>query len=244
MRIFGIHAVGAVLANPQRPISRLLLTDNARHRLAARLAARGVEPEPTAPRDLDRLLGGETVHQGALVETGELPTPDLAGLVRDAGASGPAPLLVVLDQVTDPHNVGAVLRSAAVFGVAGLVLTWRNSPPSAGVLAKVASGGLEHVPVVRVGNLARALAELGELGVTRIGLDGEAEAALEDVAVAGPVALVLGAEEKGLRRLTRDCCDRICRISTFGAIQSLNVSNAAAIAMHTVRLVARRAGTT
>ncbi len=238
--IYGVHAVEAVIRNPKRSLHRVLLTDNALHRMREAVAMRGIEPLSVSPRDLDRELGGDAVHQGALVETEPLEDPDLGDLVV-ATERGPA-LLIVLDQVTDPHNVGAILRSAAAFGVAGLVMTSRHSPPLAGALAKVASGGLELVPVVCVTNLARALAELGELGVQRIALDGDASEALENCLALGsgdPLALVLGAEEKGLRRLTQDLCDRTCRLHTPGTLHSLNVSNAAAIAMHTVRVLSK-----
>jgi 23S rRNA (guanosine2251-2'-O)-methyltransferase len=226
--IFGIHAVEAALTNPRRTISKLYLTENAARRLQPALAARQLAPTQVLPRDLDRRLGADTVHQGALIETEPLPEPTIEE-VAQAGAGRP---IIVLDQVTDPHNVGAILRSAAVFGAAGLVMTRRHSPPLAGALAKSASGALEHVPVALVQNLARSLAELKEQHVTLIGLDGEASDTLEALAWPQHVALVLGAEGKGLRQLTRDSCDRLCRISTDGPIASINVSNAAAIALH------------
>jgi 23S rRNA (guanosine2251-2'-O)-methyltransferase len=230
VRLFGVHAVEAALANESRSINRLLMTENAEHKLSALVAKRGVAPERVSPRDLDRLLGPETVHQGVMLETQLLEEPVLADLAEiAAGGGGP---LIVLDQVTDPHNVGAVLRSAAVFGAAGVVMHRRHSPPLNGTLAKSASGALELVPVVMAGNLARALAELREAGFTILGLDGEAETLLEDEPLTGPVALVLGAEGKGLRQLTRDTSDRLVKIATGGILDSLNVSNAAAIALH------------
>jgi len=232
VHIFGIHAVEAALGNPRRTVRRLSLTDNAEHRLHAALTARQgaaqVAHERVLPKDLDRRLGADTVHQGALAEVEPLPEPTLAELT--AGAAG-RPLLI-LDHVTDPHNVGAVLRSAAVFGAAGLVMTRRHSPPLDGTLAKSASGALEHVPVALVQNLARALAELKDMGVTVIGLDGGATERLEEAALPGQLALVLGAEGKGLRQLTRESCDRLVRIATESTFASLNVSNAAAIALH------------
>ncbi|MDX2203178.1 MAG: 23S rRNA (guanosine(2251)-2'-O)-methyltransferase RlmB [Hyphomicrobiaceae bacterium] len=235
--LYGIHPVEAALRNPGRSIRRLLLTDNAQRRLQPALEARGATAEAAAPKDLDRLLGPDTVHQGAMLETGPLEEPDLEALAEGADAR---PLLV-LDQVTDPHNVGAILRSAAVFGAAGLVMTRRHSPPLDGTLAKSASGALELVPVSLVGNLARAIAELKELGFLVVGLDGEAEAAIEEVDWAQRVALVLGAEGKGLRQLTRESCDQLCRIAADGPLASLNVSNAAAVALHFASF-RRRAG--
>jgi 23S rRNA (guanosine2251-2'-O)-methyltransferase len=226
--IFGIHAVEAALGNPRRGIRGVYLTDNAEHRLRAALAARQMPHERVLPRDLDRRLGAGTVHQGALAEAEPLEEPTLEALA--AGAAG-RPLLL-LDHVTDPHNVGAVLRSAAVFGAGGLVMTRRHSPPLDGALAKSASGALEHGPVALVQNLARAMAELKEAGFTVLGLDSGATDLLEQTAWPGNVVLGLGAEGKGLRQLTRESCDRLVRIATDGALASLNVSNAAAVALH------------
>jgi 23S rRNA (guanosine2251-2'-O)-methyltransferase len=227
--IYGIHPVEAALANAQRTIGKLYLTDNAERRLHDVLHMRGLAHERVLPKDLDRRLGPDTVHQGALMETEPLPEPSLEAMAEEA-AGRP---LVVLDQVTDPHNVGAILRSAAVFGASGLMMTRRHSPPLDGTLAKSASGALEHVPIVLVQNLARALADLKTLDFTVIGLDSEAADELEALAWPDRPALVIGAEGKGLRQLTRESCDRLCRIVTDGPIDSLNVSNAAAVAMHT-----------
>ena len=238
--LYGIHAVAAALANPARQFLRLMATENAENRLAAAIATRGVAVERVRPKDLDRLLGADTVHQGVAAEVAPLPEPDFARLLTAAGGdsedgyggSGTGGPLVVLDQVTDPHNVGAVLRSAAVFGASGLVTTRRHSPPLNGTLAKSASGALELVPVALVQNLARALDDLKAAGVAVIGLDGEGETLLQDHALEGPVAFVLGAEGKGLRQLTRETCTTICRIGTSETLASLNVSNAAAVALH------------
>lgn len=226
--IYGVHAVEAALRNPARAIHRLLLTENAERRLAAAIASRGVKAERVRPGDLDQLLSPEMVHQGALLETDPLPEYTLTDVLGRT-ESGP---IIVLDQVTDPQNVGAILRSAAAFGAAGLVMTRRHSPPLGGALAKSASGALELVPIALVPNLARALAEIGEAGCTRIGLDGSGPGFIEDEPFSGRIALVLGAEGKGLRQLTRETCDRLCRIATPGPLASLNVSNAAAIVLH------------
>jgi 23S rRNA (guanosine2251-2'-O)-methyltransferase len=226
--IFGIHAVEAALNNPTRQIRQLFLTDNAHRRLEKALIARAAKHQRVLPRDLDRRLGADTVHQGALLETVPLGEPTLAELAYGAGERP----IIVLDQVTDPHNVGAILRSAAVFGAAGLVMTRRHSPPLAGALAKTASGALEHVNVVLVQNLAQALDELQQFGITTVGLDTTASACIEDMPWPDHFALVLGAEGKGLRQLTRQICKRLCRITGDGPIASLNVSNAAAIVLH------------
>ncbi len=232
--LYGIHAVEAALANSSRTIGRLLATENAARRLETALKARGVRPEDALPKQLDRLLGSDAVHQGVALETEALPTVEL----EDVPPEG---ILLVLDQVTDPQNVGAVLRSAAAFGAAGVVMPERHTPPLTGALAKAASGALDIVPVILVGNLAQALARLGEAGFLRVGLAEEGAEPLEAAGLTLPLALVLGAEGKGLRQLTREHCDRLCRISTKGALASLNVSNAAAIALHWASATARAA---
>jgi 23S rRNA (guanosine2251-2'-O)-methyltransferase len=236
VEIYGIHAVEAALGNHDRRVKGLYITENAERRLRPHLEERQIAFERTTPRDLDRRLGADTVHQGALMETALLPEPSLKQLIA---ASENRPLLM-LDQVTDPHNVGAVLRSAAVFGAAGLVMTRRHSPPLDGALAKAASGALEHVPVYLAQNLARTMADLKDGGMTVIGLDGEADDLLEEASQSAHVALVLGSEGKGLRQLTRESCSLVARIGTEGALTSLNVSNAAAIALHW--MAARRLG--
>lgn len=236
--IYGLHATAAALANPDRAIHRLYLTDNAERQLHHLLVQRNLTHARVNPRDLDRRLGANTVHQGTLLETE--PLPDVA-MAKLATVGGYRPL-VVLDQVTDPHNVGAILRSSAAFGAAGLVMTRRHSPALAGALAKSASGALEHVPVARVANLARAISEL-KTRCTVIGLDAEGDQPIEELRWPEHGAVVLGAEGKGLRQLTRQNCDLLCRITMDGLLASLNVSNAAAIALHLASR-ARRAGAT
>lgn len=236
--IFGSHAVEAALSNPDRTVRGLWLTENAERRLAPALAGRNLTIERVMPRDLDRRLGADTVHQGALIEVEPLPDVTLDDLTRLAATGKP---VVVLDQVTDPHNVGAVLRSAAAFGAAGLVLTRRHSPPLGGTLAKAASGALDAIPIALVGNLAQALTALKDRHFRVIGLDGAGEGRLEDEPFAELSAIVLGAEGKGLRQLTRETCDVVCRLHTDGPLASLNVSNAAAVALHHLALVRSRA---
>jgi 23S rRNA (guanosine2251-2'-O)-methyltransferase len=223
--LFGLHAAEAALANPRRKVVRVVATENAARKLAPLLAERGLLPEPASPKDLDRLLGSDTVHQGVVLDAEPLPPFAL----DDVDAGG---LLLVLDQVTDPQNVGAALRSAAAFGASGLVLTERHSPLLSGALAKAASGALDLVPVILVKNLAQSLAALGERGFLRVGLAEEASVDLQNAQLTRPLAIVLGAEGKGLRHLTREHCDLVCRISTESRLASLNVSNAAAIALH------------
>jgi 23S rRNA (guanosine2251-2'-O)-methyltransferase len=231
LRIYGLHAVEAALANPKRRVLAIYATPNAVQRLAL-APAPGRPLHSLAPRDLDRMLGADTVHQGVMIEAEPLPDLSIADLEA-------ARLIVLLDQVTDPHNVGAILRSAAVFGVEALVMTARHSPPLHGALAKAASGGLEHVPVALTPNLARALAELGEMGFMRVGLDAGGAHEFEDLPAPSKLALVLGAEDRGLRRLTGESCDAVCALATGGPLRSLNVSNAAAIAFHAAYLKMR-----
>jgi 23S rRNA (guanosine2251-2'-O)-methyltransferase len=231
LRIYGLHAVEAALANPKRRVLAVYATPNAAQRLAL-APAPGWPLHTLAPRDLDRMLGADAVHQGVMIEAEPLPDLSIADLEA-------ARLIVLLDQVTDPHNVGAILRSAAVFGVEALVMTARHSPPLHGALAKAASGGLEHVPVALAPNLARALAELGEMGFMRVGLDAGGASEFEDLPAPGKLALVLGAEDRGLRRLTGENCDAVCALATGGPLRSLNVSNAAAIAFHAAHLKMR-----
>ncbi|WP_293867546.1 23S rRNA (guanosine(2251)-2'-O)-methyltransferase RlmB [uncultured Alsobacter sp.] len=225
--LYGFHAVAEALRNPRRVVHRLFATANAAERLAEMVPVSRVPTTTATGPDLDRLVGPDTVHQGVVAEVDNLPSLDIHDLPDDG-------LVLVLDQVTDPHNVGAILRSAAAFGVTAVIVTDRHSPEATGVLAKTASGGLEHVPLVTVGNLAQALTLLGERGYWRVGLDSEGSVALEGAVARPPVALVLGAEGKGLRRLTRERCDVLARLDVPGAIKSLNVSNAAAVSLYAV----------
>ena len=226
--IYGLHPVLAVLANPRRHVKRLLATPNALIRLRDAGAVLAIAPEESSPRDLDRLIGSDAVHQGVAVEVAPL---EPAALDTLAGAR----LVLVLDQVTDPHNVGAILRSALAFAADAVITTARHAPVETGVLAKAASGALDRIAHIEVKNLARALEELAELGFTRIGLDSDAGPSMEDAVSGGKVALVLGAEGKGLRHLTRETCDVVARLPVPGALASLNVSNAAVLALYLAR---------
>lgn len=228
--LYGFHSVTEALRNPQRRIRRLMATENALKRLQDESVPLKVEPQLVRPGEIDRLLESDAVHQGLFAECDPLPSLDLATAAEND-------LILVLDQITDPHNVGAIVRSAAALKVGAIVTTARHSPAATGVLAKSASGGLEHVPFCFVGNLARALEDLKKRGVQVVGLDSEGPADLVDTRLRAPVALVLGAEGKGLRQLTRQTCDTLARIDLPGAIVSLNVSNAAVLALH----IARRA---
>ncbi|WP_420022871.1 23S rRNA (guanosine(2251)-2'-O)-methyltransferase RlmB [Cereibacter azotoformans] len=230
--LFGIHAVRDALINPSREKLRLVLTKNAADRLGEAVAAGGIEPEIVDPRKFSAPIDEGSVHQGAALEVRPLDW----GSLEDLAASGEGePLVVLLDRVTDPHNVGAVLRSAEVFGARAVVAPHRHSAPETGALAKTASGALERQPYLRVGNLAETMERLKGMGYMLLGLDSEAPATLaEGLAIAGkrPVGLVLGAEGPGLRDKTRDTCDVLVRIPAAGGFGSLNVSNAAAVALY------------
>jgi 23S rRNA (guanosine2251-2'-O)-methyltransferase len=223
--LYGWHTVKAALANPARKIRRLLASESAARRLADEMAEIGIEPEIVDAAEITALTGPEAVHQGLLAEADPLDTPAIEDL--DAGG-----LVLVLDQITDPHNVGAMLRSSAAFAVAAIVTTERHSPEATGVLAKAASGALEYVPVVTVVNLARGLEALKDKGFMIVGLDSAGDVALAEAPLRAPLALVLGAEGKGLRHLTRQNCDVLARLDLPGRIKSLNVSNATALALH------------
>jgi 23S rRNA (guanosine2251-2'-O)-methyltransferase len=225
-RFWGRHAVAAALDNPRRKLLRGWATREA----AALMQFPKDLPLTVADvADLGRLVPSDAPHQGLVIEAEPLDEVWLDDLLQ--GAADRAALLV-LDQVTDPHNLGAILRSAAAFGAIGIVTQDRHSPPESGVVAKAASGALERVPWARVVNLARALEEIAEAGFWRIGLAGDAETALKDALGPQRVALVLGAEGAGLRPNTREHCDALARLPIGDAVESLNVSNAAAIALY------------
>ncbi len=225
-RMWGKHAVAAALDNPARKVLRAWST---------REAAASMQFPDTVPvtfadvADLGRLVPADAPHQGVVIEVEPLEDIWLGDLLGDAPERA---VLLVLDQVTDPHNVGAILRSAAAFGACGIVTQDRHSPPESGALAKAASGALERMPWARVVNLARALEEIGEAGFWRIGLAGEADMDLKEALGPARIALVLGAEGPGLRPNTREHCDALARLPITGDVESLNVSNAAAVALY------------
>jgi 23S rRNA (guanosine2251-2'-O)-methyltransferase len=223
--LYGWHTVTAALANPARRIRKLWATENATRRLTDEGITLTTKPELVRPDAIAAMLSPDAVHQGLLAEADPLPAPDL----EELAAAG---IVLVLDQITDPHNVGAILRTAAAFAVAAIVTTARHSPDATGVLAKSASGALELVPIVIVQNLSRALAALNEQGFLVVGLDSATPDDLASITLSSPLALVLGAEGKGLRQGTKAACGRLARLDLPGAIKSLNVSNAAALELY------------
>jgi 23S rRNA (guanosine2251-2'-O)-methyltransferase len=235
--LYGVHASLAALANRNRHCRRILVTEEAERRLGDQLHVLldhrrvPVDLEVVERADLDRRLPPGAVHQGVAVEAEPLPEMALDALVRLL-AGRESVILVALDHATDPQNVGAVLRSAAAFGASGVVVTERHAPAATGAMAKAAAGALELVPLLAVVNLARALRELKDEGYWCVGLDNAAERILNGGGLPKRVVLVLGAEGAGLRRLTRECCDLLVRIPVMPAIESLNVSTAAAVALY------------
>ncbi|MCL4130778.1 UNVERIFIED_CONTAM: hypothetical protein GTU68_007401 [Idotea baltica] len=232
--LFGLHAVRDALVNPRRKKLRLIVTLNAQTKLAEAIAEAGIEPELTDPRNFSAPLDPGSVHQGAALEVKPLSW----GSLSEVCIGAVAPRVILLDRVTDPHNVGAILRSAEVLGASAVIGTRHHSAPETGALAKSASGALERQPYLRVRNLADTIIELQKMGYFVLGLDGEAEHTIED-ALEGrsdhAVALVLGAEGPGLRAKTKDTVDQLVRIRAAGGFGSLNVSNAAALALYASR---------
>lgn len=233
--IYGHHAVAAAILNPTRTLLALKATEGGLQGLGpditAALARRQVAVEVVEGPELARLFPPDAVHQGLALKAAPLPALALDDVPALADPQAPA-LVLVLDHVTDPHNVGAMLRSAAAFGVDALVTTDRHTPGESGALAKAASGALELVPWVRVVNLSRSLEELAELGLWRVGLDGAADKALHELDPGRRVALVMGAEGSGLRHGTQSHCDFLARLPISPRVESLNVSSAAAVALY------------
>ena len=223
--LYGLHTVRAALDNSRREKRSLLATPNALARLTEGGAGLGgMKPVETTPKELDRLLGADAVHQGVALEVDPVSRFGLKDI-------DPMRLVVVLDQITDPHNVGAILRTACAFGADAVITTARHSPRETGVMAKAASGALDLVPLIEVRNLGDAIETLKERGLTVLGFDSEAPAPLRPRTDDVPMAIVLGAEGKGLRQRTRELCTEMVRLDMPGPIKSLNVSNAAAIAL-------------
>ncbi len=239
--LYGTHTVLAALANPERRCHRLLVTPEARGNMGPRLEEMitentgsdgGIDSvEETTRARISKLLPEGAVHQGVALNADPLPEMSLAELCTMAQLAGNG-VAVILDQVSDPHNVGAVLRTAAAFGALAVIVTERHAPEATAALAKAASGGLEKVPLVRVGNLWRAMEELKDNGFWCVGLDSQAAQSLAETPMKGLVGLVLGAEGRGLRRLVHESCDLMAHIPLQSGMESLNVSNAAAIALY------------
>lgn len=230
--LFGLHAVRDALQNPARQRHRLIVTRNAADKLVDAIAVSGMTPEIADPRKFPAPLDPQSVHQGAALQVDPLLWPSLSETCAPRGA---APLVLMLDRVSDPHNVGAILRSAEVFGATAVIAPFRHSAPETGALAKTASGALERLPYLRIQNLATSIRTLREMGYFVVGLEGIGEETLDDVLFTHgdmPLALVLGSEGAGLRELTGKTCDTIARIPFAREFGSLNVSNAAAVALY------------
>jgi len=242
--LYGRHAVEAALANPARACHRLIGLPETSAELAALLQGARAAKLPAAPEILDRraletVLPPGAVHQGMALAADPLPVPAIEDVLEHLPDTGAPHILVLLDQVTDPHNVGAILRSAAAFAALAVVVPEHGAPPVTGALAKSASGALESVPLIRVINLVRTLEQVKQAGFWCIGLEAEAAQSLEEIDLPERIALILGAEGGGLRRLTREHCDFLLRLPTRGTLASLNVSNAAAVALYALTRRAR-----
>ena len=222
--LYGLHTVRAALDNPRREKRELLATPNAFARLKEAGPIGKVRQREVTPKELDRLLGADAVHQGVALEVDPVGRFGLKDIE-------PLRLVVVLDQITDPHNVGAILRTACAFGADAVITTQRYAPRETGVMAKAASGALDLVPLIEVRNLGDTLELLKTRGIRVLGFDSEALSPLLPRTDRTPLAIVLGAEGKGLRQRTRELCDEMVRLDMPGPIKSLNVSNAAAIAL-------------
>ena len=234
--LYGLHTVRAAIENKERMLIALKITQNALARLTDGLDLPPKLPvEIVRPKEIDDILGEDAIHQGVMLKARTLP-------VRKLDALQDSPLLLVLDQVTDPHNVGAILRSAVAFAAGAVITTMRHSPAESGVLAKSASGALEYIPYIQITNLAKALDELHAMGFTTVGLDSEGPAVLEESLSGDKIALVLGAEGKGLRQKTRETVTTLARLDMPGEIKSLNVSNASAISLYAARQFLARSG--
>jgi 23S rRNA (guanosine2251-2'-O)-methyltransferase len=235
VHLFGIHTVAAAAVNPQRPLHKLLATTNAEAKLRQEIKSLGGNParidniiENVNPKDIDHHAKG-AVHQGLYLTAGQLESAAISDLED-------AKLVVILDQITDPHNVGAIIRSSVALGADALIMTGRHSPEESGIMAKTASGGLDMITMVTVPNLARALDEIADIGFHTIGFDSEESAPFEEImqktAPDQKLALVFGSEGKGIRRLTREKCAELARLNMPGPIKSLNVSNAVAMTLY------------
>ena len=229
--LYGLHAVIAALQNPERQCHKLLATKEAAKSLADAnaLSTPKLQPKIVSTSDIHKELPEGAVHQGIALSVDPLPPLSIEDVCDSSSAAGP---FLILDEVTDPHNVGAILRSCAGFGAKGLIITEKNSPSETGTLAKSASGALEHTPLIRAVNLSQALSALKEKGYWTVGLDERAEQDLGQIDLDGPMAFVMGSEGKGLRRLTRENCDFLAKLPTEPSFPTLNVSNAAAICLY------------
>ncbi|HVZ69579.1 MAG TPA: 23S rRNA (guanosine(2251)-2'-O)-methyltransferase RlmB [Rhizomicrobium sp.] len=230
--LYGTHAVRAALENPRRRLHRLVATERAIEELGRQAIGR-VRHEVASPDAIGKMLPPGAVHQGVALNCEKLPARDLEDVL--GSGTGKRRIVLVLDQITDPHNAGAILRSAAAFGVDAVVVQDRHAPPESGVLAKAASGALDTVPIATVVNIARAMEQLGERNFWRVALTGDGDQSLREAVSTGDVALVLGSEGSGVRRLVRERCDTTAFIPIEPAMESLNVSNAAAVALYELR---------